>query len=950
MLMLDNCISAKGGLMIRAATAAFYLWAAAPWLLAQNIDPFLGADAVQQYSFGQEMDKDFDGHPDDWMRRRGPDFPPYVRVAIDIQNGYVDPQAFSGYGSMLSDIANLAGLSGGAPIGQLARSGGQLSDNNVWQQSLKIEANGGFAALYSKPIPIVPDHAFVLQAFVRSEKLVHDAAVLSVSFLNEKRQRIQRFLSRPVSGSHQNWLQVRITSMHPRSDAAFLVVGCHLVHNKQKDIAGTAWFDEIRISRLPQLTVTSNYRRRFVDASVPLTISTSVRGIDSQNDYELRLDIVDAHGHVCDERRYPLPGAAPDAKGPDERQVKWLPKSSDYGFYRVNCRLYRGDVQVAHEQTSLVVLDTMVPPRAGGEFGWTVNRRIDSQLLDQLASLTRQAGINWIKFPVWSTTDSTDNLLTGQIQAMFEQLRAGAIQPVGVLDEPPQPLRAKFSDDWSGLSELFALEPATWFPVLEPVVARFSSEIHTWQLGGDHDTSFDDPGKMQQILADTRKVLDRIRRDSRVGVPWSGLGALDTQLSPTTFVSILSLPGEPIPDLVERLKAVDPLTRWATLRGGSRRLYSADECATDLARRMVAAKIGGASAIFVSDVFDPHRGLVDHDGTPSELFLPWRTLALALRNAEFIGSLQLGQQSENYIFGRDGKAVMLLWNPFTVTEELYFGPHARVTDVWGRPQPLGQDPRSGRQRVRVGPVPVLVHDCLEEIIRWRMAVRFERGVLPSARGEQLDALLGTNTFQGVDGHVEVEFPREWDVSPRNGWKINLAAGEAIRLPMVVTLPSEASLGRVNLWVHFTINADHRYRFRVRRPYQIGLGDVTIDVQERFLANGDMEILQVITNNIQPPEVLNFRCSLFVLGRQRQIVKVTKLAAGQSQKIFTVREAQALMGRDVWLRAEEIDGPRILNLRWRIGTRVPLDGPGPRLPQPVRPARPQPDDKVAINAK
>ncbi|MEO1998585.1 MAG: hypothetical protein ABGZ17_25350, partial [Planctomycetaceae bacterium] len=60
----------------------------------------------------------------------------------------------------------------------------------------------------------------------------------------------------------------------------------------------------------------------------------------------------------------------------------------------------------------------------------------------------------------------------------------------------------------------------------------------------------------------------------------------------------------------------------------------------------------------------------------------------------------------------------------------------------------------------------------------------------------------------------------------------------------------------------------------------------------------------------------------------------------------VDEAKSLMGRDVWLRAEQIDGPRVLNLRWRVGTRVPLDGPGPPLPESIRPSKPGADDKVA----
>jgi ABC-type oligopeptide transport system ATPase subunit len=43
----------------------------------------------------------------------------------------------------------------------------------------------------------------------------YSAALVSVSFLNSKRQRVQRFLTQPVTGTHRDWVQVRLGPLLP---------------------------------------------------------------------------------------------------------------------------------------------------------------------------------------------------------------------------------------------------------------------------------------------------------------------------------------------------------------------------------------------------------------------------------------------------------------------------------------------------------------------------------------------------------------------------------------------------------------------------------------------------------------------------------------------------------------------------------------------------------------
>jgi hypothetical protein len=57
---------------------------------------------------------------------------------------------------------------------------------------------------------------------------------------------------------------------------------------------------------------------------------------------------------------------------------------------------------------------------------------------------------------------------------------------------------------------------------------------------------------------------------------------------------------------------------------------------------------------------------------------------------------------------------------------------------------------TGRAKLKVGPSPLVIRNCSEPLARWRIALQFEKGGLPSKTGKQKESILGVNTFpQGV---------------------------------------------------------------------------------------------------------------------------------------------------------------------------------------------------------
>ena len=914
--------------MLVAATTACYLACLAGAVETRH-DPFDGAVPLRAFTFEYDEDLDFDGRPDDWVRRRGPRYPGYVEAAVDRERGH--------------------------------RS----------ERSLRIDANGGHATMYSPLVPVDSLHSYVVEGFVRTQLLSHSAAEISVSFLDHKRQRVRFYRGRPVTGTHRRWVRIRTGPIAPPPGVRFMLIGCHLIQGKEKDIRGAAWFDNVTVGSLPQMSLVSNFHTHFKQRSAEIQITTHVSGLDdprsasqgwldlpssrsvlpkilndpnlslrpvrvNDRSYRIILEMIDSGGGVRKRTVVPLEvrqSPANSGRGRTKEtapDIQWSLPPQEYGYYRVRAVLQRNRRDIIESQTSYAVMD-LVEKQPRSEFGWSVSRRNRSISVEELTDVAGQSGIGWLKYPVWQSVFDEDPSEAARTAVLFERLTRRGIMPVGMLGDPPHALRRQFARDWTGISEIFTISPDFWSSSIEPVIARYSTNVRYWQLGSETDDSFVGMNHLGTTMTSVKRELDRIGRDTQIGVHWNWRTPLPNEKQlPHGFLSISDPEPLPSDELGEKLKSASPtpLGRWVLIRPLPRHAkYSQEERGTDLVKRMVAAKIGGAEAIFAADVFDPEHGLLHPDGSPTLLFLPWRTTALALRGAEFLGSLQLPGGSRNYLFSRDGEAVMVIWNDEPTVEEVYLGPRESVvaTDVWGRQTSLEVDPATRRQKISVTRAPLIIRGCSDPIARWRLAVRFEKSRVKSRTGEHVEAVLGHNTFpQGVSGHVSLNLPverngksKDWEVEPKN-WRIRAGAGEPFRLPMLLTLPPDTSLGQEKLSIDFNISADRPYKIRVHRDYQVGLGDVLVEVRDTKLADGSLKIEQVILNQTKPAEVLDFACTLYIPNRRRQKEFVTKLGQGRDNKVYYIPDADSLRGKEMRLRAEQVGGRRILNYRWTVG--------------------------------
>ena len=877
--------------MCSFVTAAV-LWTSAAGPAGIGNDPFSRASDVLHYSFvSGKDDTDWNHQPDDWQRRKGPGFPTYVNAQIDDKFG---------------------------------RNG---------KGSLRFDVNGGAAIYYSPPKRIDALHAYVFEGYIRTQRLNHDAAMLSLSFLNHRRQRVQRVLSVPVSGTHKGWVRVRLGPIFPRPDVKLVVVGCHLVNGKRKDLRGHVWFDDLRLGRIPQLSLVRNLNRHFKSPDSPIKVTAKIGGLDPGPQYRLQLALMDQSGKLVNSSlrslatRQPDDDDDPEETTPDKPiTIEWSLPPQSIGFYTARASLQRDKEVIIEKSLSFVVTEKFKSTREG-IFGWKIGEDSHKASLKELVEISAMSGISQVKYSVWRSAADKRPHTPSDVVEFFNSLAHRRIRITGVLGEPPQHVRVKFPQQWGGVREVFLMPHKVWWPTVEPTIARFSGSIRHWQFGNESDLGFTTVKDLPKVTKQLKTDFDAIARDIRVGVPWSEKVRVpqrrDVPHSFFTFVDNQPAESKALENLLSTTSG-SGVARWISIQPLSRKKHTPQVRAGDLVKRLVMAKAGGAEAIFAHRLFDPDHGLLNADGSPTELFLTWRAAVDALRGAEYLGALRLQGGSRNFVFDRDGEGIVVLWSKKKTTEELCGADNATVQDAWGRTSRLSKRAGSNKKLVTVDSMPRIIRGCSAPVLRWILSTRLEVRNFESRTTAQQQALLFVNPYsQGVNGKVKLIPPKNWLVQPRT-WQIRSAAGERVRLPMTVKVPPNVSQGTVPVRIEFEISADKPQKFEVLREFRVIMGDMAIEVEDRKLPNGRLEIRQTIINNTQPEEVLSFRCTLLAPGVRRQRRTVTKLGKGKDRRVYFLPDAEELRGKTLWIRAEQIGGNRVLNLRWKaldVKTRV-----------------------------
>jgi hypothetical protein len=688
--------------------------------------------------------------------------------------------------------------------------------------------------------------------------------------------------------------------------------------------------DDVWIARLPQMTVTTGSPFNVYTDKSAIQVTCSLSGI-LDSDPDILFELLDASSQRLEGSRVQLEGQliterrrkASEFVGVTETHraayagaTSWRPPIEKDGFYKVRVTMQNSRGMFDRRVINIALVPPLGRPERG-EFGWSLAGDELPLNLDDLSQLLPMTSVNWVKMPVWY--GESESQRGDELVIFAEKAAAQNIDVVGVVDRPPadSELAKQLAPDAS-IADALMTDSTGWLPLLDPVLTRLALRVRWWQLGEDHDASLARLSDLEKTVGALRDKLFRFGQDVNLGLGWKWIQASGgTGRPPWEFQQFAASPPLTGPELAEylRLPAREYVQRWVLVEPLSRRHYDLETRARDLVEQMLAAKINGADAIFAAQPFDDDIGLMSDEGMPGELLLPWRTTASLLSATTYLGSIELPRHSHNRLFqAPDGQVLMVLWSNEPTEEIVQLGEDLRVLDVWGRQQSPRRDGHG--QAIDVTPLPKFVLGLNAAVAQWGMTVRFTSLNVPSVFGKaHPNRIELRNTFsQGVGGTVELVAPKGWQISPpRIDFK--LAAGETAVRPFDVSLPFDASSGPAPIRADFVVDADRQYRFSVDRELTVGDGQVELETTTRLEDDGSLIVEQRMVNH--SPTLVDFKCLLYAPGRRRQRLQVFRLGASPDTKIYRYPDGAQLLGAEIWLRAEEVNGSRVLNHRFVV---------------------------------
>lgn len=946
-----------------------YLSVLAWFFVAAKTGSALNTNTVYVYrcDFGEEWDIDYDGWPDRWVRNSGPENPHYVSIGIqedsEVEGGHclrvdLDGAAASIQSAPIRVISRFSySLTAKLKNEELKHSTAYLTFdlcNSAGQvvQSVRSDSfstTNGWIRVHIPPVEprdASTDHAVIGLHVVRGLRgdLKGRVSLTDLRVFREPR--------------------IDVTTNNP----------CN-VYIDRNDVAIECALSGIREQR-PMI---------------------EFRLLDGTNK-ELQHEELPLEGRLIENLAGKRKGStnAEEPEG-YEGVLKWRPKIPDYGFYRVVIRMKGTEAgaeagtaakenpkanaqeSLADRQVDIVVVPPLPMPEEG-EFGWSIPNGNEPLSLSVLSKLLPKVGINWAKVPVCYDTSKGDN--GDEMMRFIEMLSASNIDVVGVVtrqaDKASAGKKGQVSRELS-MGDVLSQDYTAWSTALEPVITRLALRVRWWQLGRDYDATLFGMPELNERVEELRTALFRFGQDVHIGfcgdwdaeetypgdVKWDFV-QLAMQSYPTDK-ELESLLAKPRQNSALRWIVIDPpyvadfqpppseldaavcsptiphlagaaflVPAWILSEMDMPRKAEATRIARSSAfvHRLVNAKLSGADGIMIAKPFNDENGLMQANGFPAELLLPFRTTAAMISGAKYLGRMRLPNKSPNHVFLRpDGQVVMMLWNQEPTKEVLYLGENVQQVDLLGRATAA---PRRRREQVlQAGPTPIFVLGLHEAITRWRMNVAFETNQVPSIFSRpHHNALAIKNYFpQGVGGTVKIVVLQEQEMNGLTGrpdpasfaldrWIIEppsatfqLAAGAGTQFPFDIKLKS-ALYGAQPIRVDFTIEADERLEFSVYDEMNVGTDDITLDVRSRLDKDGNLVVDQRMINHTN--RLADFKCNLRCRGLRPQRMQVYRLGQDMDLKVYRFQHGEELLGKEMMLDIEEVNGQRVIKYRFVAG--------------------------------
>jgi len=682
----------------------------------------------------------------------------------------------------------------------------------------------------------------------------------------------------------------------------------------EQDIYGSAWWDDITISQVPQVWLDSEHPGNIFRHGEPVRLITIVND-RLTDDLLAQISVRNARGREI----YQRTGTPDIRRGEDDgdgrkRMVLELPPVGS-GWYEVSLAMSSAGQPLGAQTLHFVVLpDDGAIVRPDGRFGF-VATDLPFAAWEELPRVLPLLSVGRVKLAVWNTDADVEQSDGPTFDRLLSRLAALGITPTACLIAPPPQIADKLNGrGWPGL---LRLPSEDWQPQLAFLVSRHANHLDRWQLGADGSAAFVTNPAMREVYRQIYQQFQRLMDRPDLAMPWPAWYELSGQTPATIALDVPAsiLPSE-LPIYVADLRGRTDHNLSLTLELLDRQRYGANEQVKDLAQRVIYALTAGAGRIDLPLPLSAASGGSQTGTDPQELLLIMRTLIGTLSGAQYKGTVSISEGVEAFLFDRDGQGILALWDradhgkPRELAINL--GERPVSIDLWGNITPLPRP--SGEQRGRVtlpiGPMPIFLVDIDGPQVQVRASVAIDRPLLESSFREHRRRIRFTNCYErAIGGTLHLSGPAGWTFNPPT-FNFNLNPRETFDREVTIQFPYNSFAGPKTLQCDFYIASEKNPAFTVPITLKLGLSEVGMQTMAVRDAGG-VFVQQTITNYGDAP--INYTAFAMFPNQARQERLITNLAAGAStirryrfNNVANVKDARVRVG------LKELEGTRILN--------------------------------------
>ena len=811
--------------------------------------------------------------------------------------------------------------------------------------SFRMDLDGGSCLYRYKPglLKVQPGTHYRLEGYCKTTVLRYARARLTAYFTDQDLHPLPDTVkhSELYAGinADEDWHLLAVELTADQDHAAFLVIEMELLQPSQylastlgqrtlflQDIHGTAWFDDVAVTQVPQVALKTDRPGNVFRQGDPLKISVVVNDRET-DDLTVQLLISDAEDRRVYQHTGTIDISTATVLGPGLRQLSLDLPSVPPGWYRASLVMMSHGTYVGQESVAWILLadDGSVAP-SDSRFGAVAND-LPFAGWDDLPQFLPLLAVGRVKLPVWSNLGDIQLLDADHMDQLLQSMQLEDIAPTGCLVSLPP----KLADSFGGNTwlQLLTAPADSWQTPLSFLISRHANRLDRWQLGADDSEEFAASRQMREVYGKVYRQFANLIDKPELAMPYPLLYELPNPSPAALELSVPTtiLPQE-IPLYLQEFHGRDVQRVCLSLSPLDRNQYDRLTCIRDLAQRIVYSLASDVPRIdFPLPIIARQQG-DQLSPEPQELAIIERTLLSALSGAQFRGKLPIADDIDAFLFERNEKGIVVMWNkndnPQAPPLSVSLGEHLVRLDLWGNSTtlfqpsiPQGEDDddshrkaSAGVVQLKVGRMPIILTGVDSLMGRLRVSLSFDQPLIESTFQAHTRHIRFSNPYsQPIGGTLKLHAPPGWNFNPPS-FNFTLNAGESFDREVVIEFPYNCVAGPQAVSADFNVQADRHLVFSEPLSLTLGLSDVGTQCIA-FRDRGDVMVQQMITNYGEHP--ITYSTYAAYPGRPRIERLVTSLTPGQTV-IKKYRFLNVPPGKSPHIKVglKEIDGTRILN--------------------------------------